>query len=126
MDILDHHPDFDTRSTGTAPLLEKFLDALASKASYTYDADIAIDFHNVLTSSLITYLVRLDYVDRALRKSKGKTASGIIKPLFDGLAVAIQAVFVISHSKAMAAHMNMLSNSLKTMMHVIPCPFSRI
>ena len=89
--LLDHHPDVKARSTDTAPLPQKLLDAIISKGSYTYSTDVAIDFHNLLTSSLIAYVVRLDYVDRALRKLKGRRLpdSGTIGPLFDGLSVAV-------------------------------------
>ena len=114
-ELLDHHPCVDTRSTENAPRPYKLLAALTPKSPYAYSADIAIDFNNLLTSFLIAYLIRLDYVDRALRKLKGRAPSNprVIGSLFDGLSVAIRAVFVISHSKAMAAHMSMLSNSLR-------------
>lgn len=113
--LLDHHPDVKTRSTGTAPLPQKLLDAIKSKGSYTYSTDVAIDFHNLLTSSLIAYAVRLDYVRRALRKLNGKKLpdSGAIGPLFDVLAIAVRAVFALSHSRAMVAHMDMLSSSVR-------------
>jgi hypothetical protein len=113
--LLDHHPDVKSSSTGTAPLPQKLLDAITSKGSYLYSRDVAIDFHNLLTSSLITYVVRLDYVDRALRKLNGKipTDPHPLELLFDGLSIAIRAVCAISHSKAMAAHMNLLSGYVR-------------
>jgi hypothetical protein len=113
--LLDHHPDVKACSTDAAPLPQKLLSAIISKGSYTYSTDVAIDFHNLLTSSLIAYAVRLDYVDRALRKLNGKRLSDpeAIGPLFDVLAIAVRAIFALSHSKAMAAHMNMLSGSVR-------------
>lgn len=123
--LLDHHPDVKAHSTNSAPLPQKLLDAIISKGSYTYSTDVAINFHNLLTSSLIAYVVHLDYVDRALQKLKGRglpdSDSGTIGPLFDGLSVAVQAVFALSHSKAMAAHMDMLSSSLRFPMDKDAC-----
>ena len=53
--LLDHHPlpNVDTPSTNPAPYPQKLLDAIICKATYTYSADVAIDFHRLLTSSLI-------------------------------------------------------------------------
>ena len=113
--LLDHYPNATSRSTTTAPLPQKLLDAITSKTMYTFSADVATDFHNLLTSCLIAYIIRLDYVDRALRKLDGRILpdSSPIKPLFDGLSVAVRAVFALSHSKAMAAYMNIVSSSLR-------------
>src|SRR6516164_6207921 len=106
--ILDYHPVLTpegTWSTDLAPIPQVLIDATKSPTFYTYSPNMAIDFHNILTSSLVAYAIRLDLVDRALQKLKGRVPDGrqleILRSLFDLLSVSVRAVFVITHSRVM-------------------------
>jgi hypothetical protein len=70
-DLLDHHPNVEALSTDKAPHPQVLLDAIKSKGTYAYSADVAINFHNLLTSFLVAYIICLDYVDSAMWQLDG-------------------------------------------------------
>jgi len=120
MRLLDYHPVLNPEgppSTDLAPIPEALIDATKSITSYTYSPDVAIDFNNILTSSLVAYAIRLDLVDRALHKLKGRVPNDqqlqTLQSLFDSLSVSVRAVFVITHSRVMRKHLRLIFDYLK-------------
>jgi hypothetical protein len=83
---------------------------------YTYTPDIAVAFQHLLVSSLLSYVFRLQIVNKAVRAlpnydvpKTGLSVPSAVSTAFIQLLLSAQLLFVVSHSRLFRHHLKVLN-----------------
>ena len=84
---------------------------------YVYTSDIAVAFHHLLVSSLLSYVFRLRIVDKAVRSLPVEPDSDLptaVVEAFIQLLISARLLFWLSHSRLFKKHLMVLRDFLMT------------
>jgi hypothetical protein len=78
---------------------------------YTYTPDIAVAFQHLLVSSLLSYVFRLQVVNKAVRAlpTDHPVVPSAVSTAFIQLLLSVQILFVVSHSRLFKQHLKVLN-----------------
>lgn len=82
---------------------------------YVYTSAIAVAFHRLLVSSLLSYVFRLQIVAKAVKAfpvAEGRRPPTAVTTAFLQLLLSAQLLFLVSHSKLFKTHLSLLSGLL--------------
>ena len=118
-EIMEYHFDYKSRKDDKVYSIDPIVNVKTyndenSNEGYNYTPEIAVAFHRLLISSLLSYIFRLRIVETAVKAMPESTLpESPVAAAFNQLHISTQLLFVLSHSRLFKMHLKMLSHHLQ-------------